>query len=334
MKIKVSGVKENGDIDFDVSLKSLESSGIKLGDAISLEIPGGRIEKIPLHSGPYCKMFATVLIVNDRSARLTVRGGNASREYHLKKNQEVNLELAGRKLFWEKENAYSFKEIRDKTLYENIESFANFRPLFSGGKMFFRSSSPVDDAYGRASAVIDCITKYKIATIINVADSYSEFLDLMSTTDKRTRDILLKRCIVATGDDSGLFSEKFERSLVFALKSIIELRGPFLIHCRAGKRRSGFVCAVLQGLAGMSATEIEADYMISYKNNNGVVFSDNPSRYEYLRNDTIRKMLRHINGERYDNLIHSTEDYLQKIGMDVTEIIALEEKLINDKGPH
>lgn len=334
MKIKVASISSNGNINLDVCIKDLESLGIRLGDAIDLETPCGKLEEIPLHSGLYCKMFDTVLIADCNAVFLAIRGGSAAEKFHLKVGQKIDLTLSKRRLFWEKENAYSFREITDASLYEGIEPFANFRSLFPNGTMFFRSSSPIDDAYGRAGAVIACIKKYGIRVVIDVADSSNEFADLLLMMDERTQDMLSECIFVVVGDDSGLYSKQFESSVSGSIRAIINLEGPFLIHCRAGKRRSGFVCAVLQGLVGMMASEIELDYMISYKNNNGIVYGDNPRRYEYLRDDTIRRILRHVNGEQCDDLARSSAKYLRKIGMKTDEIAILKQKLINDKSPH
>ena len=195
----------------------------------------------------------------------------------------------------------------------SLESYANFRPLFKDNDQFFRSSSPFDNAYGRARPVVQCVKKYHIRTIVDVADTKEEFHQNMLGAHISSKKLLMECKIFPVGDDSGLFSIGFESTIKRALEIIYENQGPFLIHCRAGKRRSGFICAILQGLAGMDAEPIKDDYMVSYENNNGVTKHENRRRYEFLMNDTIGKILDHITGSDSNNLKNSTICYLENI---------------------
>lgn len=330
LRSKVIGV-DNGDICLDVDKKQLASGGISLGDSINISIGEHHLQDIPLHSGPYCKMFSTVLIADGKTTHLSIRRGNALEKYPTRVGQAVTIDLKESKRFWEKENAYSFDEIKVKLPQQDMESFANFRPLFSKGKVFFRSSSPFDDAYGRAHAVVSCIEKHNIKTIIDMADSKEDFANLFRTLNSTTQKKLASCHIFPIGDDFGLYSKEFEKSIISAVKIMAISEGPFLLHCRAGKRRSGFLCAVLQGLAGMSAGAIKNEYMISYENNNGVVRANNPARYDYLCDDTIGRILSYINGRNLANLPKTTTNYLLKIGLKPKIIRKVRSKLINDK---
>ena len=51
--------------------------------------------------------------------------------------------------------------------------------------------------------------------------------------------------------------------------------GPYYIHCVEGKDRTGFVCAVIEGLANATYEEIVDDYMKTYDNYYGVNESSN-----------------------------------------------------------
>ena len=181
---------------------------------------------------------------------------------------------------------------------------------------FYRSSSPVDNAYNRASSAIFCVEKYKIRTIIDIADSQKELDNLIDVLDNEMRLAICARKIFAIGDDSGLYSQNFSESVATAMRLIISV-----------KRRSGFTCAIIQALCGMSADQIMEDYMLSYKNNNKITYSDNPKRYEYLKNDTIKEILHYINGMDLCHLRKTTEQYLVRIGLSSEEILLLEQKI-------
>lgn len=333
-KSKVKGFNESSDIVLDDSGTAFLSDGFSLGDSVAVKIGEKSLKSIPIHSGPYCKTFDTVVIVKNNEIRIAVRHGKAAKQYNAKAGEIITIKLQEPSKYWEKENAYSFEEINEKTRYKDEESFANFRPLFPNGTEFYRASSPFDDAYGRADSALACAEKYGIKTIIDVADSKKEYATILKSLNTNKRDLIGRYHVFPVGDDSGLYSKEFEKTVLKSMIIIAKLPGPYLIHCRAGKRRSGFICAILQGLAGLSKDEIEADYMISYKNNNGVTYGDNPIRYEYLRKDTIERILFYISGLNLNNLEESTNDYLLRIGCSTKDVEKIKEKLINDKSPH
>lgn len=306
-------------MDFNVA-------NFNLGDALLMKI-GKKTIEIPFYSGPYCKMNDPILIRKKDKIFLSIRHGCAIKEYNLHVGQRVSFFLLSSKKYWEKENAYSFKEITDKSTYETDEEFANFRPILPNSVHFYRSSSPVDNAYNRASSAIFCVEKYKVSTIIDIADSQKELDNLINVLDDEMKSAICARKIFAIGDDSGLYSQKFSESVAIAMRLIISVKTPCLIHCRAGKRRSGFTCAIIQALYGMSADQIMEDYMLSYKNNNKITYSDNPKRYEYLKNNTIKEILYYINGTDLCHLRKTTEQYLVRIGLSSEEILLLEQKI-------
>lgn len=325
MKTEVIFVDKNGNVYLEN--KDFEKSGFNLGDSLIITIGEQTLDRIPFYSGLYCKMFGTVLVCKNDVIFLAIRNGNAEEKYNISRGQSIYIDLCISGDYWEKENAYSFVEISDRKLYDSVESFANFRPLFRGTNLFYRSSSPIDNAYCRAESVRQCVEKYGIRTVIDLADTVEEYNNLFLSLDDNGVQILQKSRIYPIGNDSGLYSIEFEQSVLMAMRIMVEAEMPCMIHCRAGKRRSGFVCAILQSLHGMSDEEIMSDYMISYKNNNGIVYDDNPKRYEYLKNDTIKKILHHINGTDLNDLTNSTKTYLKRIGMSSDEMKSLIAKL-------
>ena len=324
MMTTITQSDEYGNAYFDIT--DFHVANFNLGDALLMKI-GKKTIEIPFYSGPYCKMKEPTLIRRNGKIFLSIRHGCAIKEYNLHIGQHVSFFLLSSKKYWEKENAYSFKEVTDKSAYDTDEEFANFRPILPNNDRFYRSSSPVDNAYNRASSAILCVEKYKIRTIIDVADSQKELDNLIDVLDNEMRLAICARKIFAIGDDSGLYSQNFSESVATAMRLIISVKTPCLIHCRAGKRRSGFTCAIIQALCGMSADQIMEDYMLSYKNNNKITYSDNPKRYEYLKNDTIKEILHYINGMDLCHLRKTTEQYLVRIGLSSEEILLLEQKI-------
>jgi hypothetical protein len=78
--------------------------------------------------------------------------------------------------------------------------------------------------------------------------------DLSGTTDRTA----------FRGDQAASYAAMLElasSSLIAILDFLVRAEGPVVIHCAAGKDRTGIVVAVLLALAGVEQTDIVADYL-------------------------------------------------------------------------
>ena len=65
-------------------------------------------------------------------------------------------------------------------------------------------------------------------------------------------------------------AEDYNNRLIAALKELSLRPAPYVVHCKEGKDRTGYVCALLEGLCGATYEEMVADYLITYNNYYGV----------------------------------------------------------------
>ena len=104
--------------------------------------------------------------------------------------------------------------------------------------------------------------------------------------------------------------------------------GPYLIHCKEGKDRTGFVCALLECLMGASADEVIGDYMLTYRNFYGV--QPGSTAYDAIVRGGITAML---SGHPETDDLHSAdlvgwaEDYLRSAGVPDETVAALKLRL-------
>lgn len=136
------------------------------------------------------------------------------------------------------------KHLDNRVDFATDEEFANFRNLILNNftsTMFFRSASCIKDTYGRRETVLRLMKERSINTVIDISH-------------------INERCL----------GEKFGHELISELRKILVEPGPYIIQCEAGKKRTGFVCIILEMLSGTDYSHVVDDYLISYINNNGI----------------------------------------------------------------
>jgi hypothetical protein len=196
----------------------------------------------------------------------------------------------------------------------------------SGG-LLYRGSYPLslndkekDEAYNKlvSGAGIKCV--------LNLADNEDDLeiiAALVPWYDKLLED----------GNVTGLdiqfdfdFSNEFENEvfryrLRRGFEFLISREGPYLIHCHAGRDRTGFVAAIIELLFGASLEEVIYDYLLSY----GREFADAKNEEQnYLTGQIIYGQINAIlNGKIKDreNLQANIEKYfLDDIGLTTEEL--------------
>lgn len=117
----------------------------------------------------------------------------------------------------------------------------------------------------------------------------------------------------------------FVCSLAAALKG----EGPYYIHCMEGKDRTGFVCLLLEALAGASYEEMQRDYMLTYENYFHITAAGTPEKYNAVVDLYFVPFLEFLHGSEDIEALKAadyTEDaaaYLKSGGMTEAEIAAL-----------
>ena len=141
-----------------------------------------------------------------------------------------------------------------RELFGTDEEFANFRGLVlhnERSSVFFRSASSVRNYYGRAGTVQTLMCQYGIRTIIDLASI-----------------------------ECGISTTEFGVRAVSRIRRALNRPAPYIVQCDAGKKRTGFVCMILEALSGTSRELIIDDFLESYRNNNGLTILSGTSEYK------------------------------------------------------
>lgn len=198
------------------------------------------------------------------------------------------------------------KHLDSRECFSSDEAFANFRALILGdfrSNFFFRSASSINDRYGRAKTVSKIMEERKIKTVIDFSNVNC-------------------RC---KSDDFGFI-------LAMRIRKILDSPGPYIIQCDAGKKRTGFVCVVLEAFSGTSYNNIVEDYLESYKNNNGIDYVSDSVLVENTVLQRIDSIVRYIAGSDLRvseiDLKNLAENYLLRNGLSQEELMSLQNVLL------
>ena len=234
-------------------------------------------------------------------------------------------EFSGKKFY----RSLSQRLGRHRTDYPNLtdSEFANFRMIRTSGiaeGKLFRSSSPVS-TWSERNAIADRLSRENgIKTFINLADSDSG----MRKHEGYEGSYYSTQKIIGLNLGMKYKSRDFRRSLARGIHFMAVNNPPYLIHCSLGKDRAGFVCAVVESLAGASWPEIAGDYMLSFYNYFGIL--PGSKEYDFVLSNEIMRFLSEDFGVKNlsaVNLAECAEKYLRGIGVSQQDIDTLREKL-------
>ena len=172
--------------------------------------------------------------------------------------------------------------------YDSSEEFCNFRAL-PGGDLkdgfLFRGASPVDNSRNRAAYTDQLLKQNSIAYVIDLADSkenMQEYLSEEGFNSPYTAGLYENDRISLLNMSSSYQSEEYKHKVAIGMKEMLHASGPVYIHCMEGKDRTGFVCMLLEALAGASYEEMRDDYMKTYDNYYDVSSTKTPEKYDAI----------------------------------------------------
>lgn len=217
------------------------------------------------------------------------------------------------------------------------EEYANFRMVSTTGMgegKFFRSSSPIDPSLGRNAFVDSLARAANVKVFLNLTDTKSgaEGYDGFDESYYASQDVIY------LGLPAAFTSNAFKVGFVKGLRYMIDNEGPYLVHCREGKDRAGYVAAVLEALMGASLTEIKEDYAKTYTNYYNVQDGKQIKLTEEQKDWFAKIIVQNLRlsyaaeGVEFEDFETAdmqavTEDYLGKLGLSAGEIASLKNRL-------
>lgn len=271
--------------------EEFEALGFRLGDCCAIDFQNGyELPDVPYFNGYYVRNGEPVMVAypGDPYIRITLNNMGIWDTAGLKEGDTVTITLVEEGKYLAIQEAlgqiYSF----DRNDYPSDEAFCNFRS-FSAGKLkedfMYRGASPVDNSRNRAAYVDGLLEENGIRLIIDLADSEEDMNGYMASdgfSSEYAKNLYENGCMVLLDMGSGYTGQVYKEKVVQGLRAALEHEGPVYIHCMEGKDRTGFVCLLLEALAGASYDEMKKDYMTTYGNYFGVTEDGTPEKYDAI----------------------------------------------------
>lgn len=275
-----------------VSPEEFEAAGFQLGDSCDIEFGNGYcLTDVPFYDGYYVKTGAPVLVSYPGFDYLFITLNNLGiwDAAGLSENESMTVRLNQAGKYSDVQETlgqvYSFAY----SDYSGSVEFCNFRAL-SGGDLkegfLFRGASPVDNSRGRASYTDRLLEENGISFVIDLADSEEDMTGYLledGFDSPYTKELFECGRVTLLSMSSAYATEAYQQKVVEGMKAMLDCAsGPVYIHCMEGKDRTGFVCTLLEALAGASYEEMRRDYMKTYENYYSVSATETPEKYQAI----------------------------------------------------
>ncbi len=264
----IESYNEFGAAMLDFTAEDMAKAGFTLGDVITITIGKKKID-MPYYDGFYGRNGEYLCVAYPTYPTICFTANNVGLPEELTglEGTRITIKLKEKGGKIDVQEALSMTYSNERTKYPSDEAFANAREVTVGNiapGLLYRTSSPFSDEICRAYYVSDYIEGQGVRTVLNLADTKEKMQSYDMPPYSRTLwendDVIL--CPLKADPTADAFND----SLIVALQKLISHPTPYLVHCVEGKDRTGYVCALLEGLCGATYEEMVYDYLKTYEN--------------------------------------------------------------------
>ena len=266
----ITSYNEFGAAMCDFTEADMMKAGFTLGDVISISIDNREIV-MPYYDGFYTRNgeFLCLAYPTYPSICFTANNIGLPQELTGLEGHTVIVRMQEKGGCLDVQQAMSMKYDNNREVYPHLSDaeFANARTINAGNianGILIRCSSPFCNDINRATYVSTYLEEKQVRTVLNLADTEEKMQSYDIPSYSRSlweggNVILCPLKADPTADD-------YNNRLIEALKELPSHPTPYVIHCMEGKDRTGYVCALLEGLCGSTYEEIVDDYLVTYYN--------------------------------------------------------------------
>ena len=330
----VSHSSKSDGVFIEISAADFNALGFAFGDSVDVVFSNGyTLKGLPYYSDTLVEPGEPLLVAFSNLPYIEVGvfyGDDLWMTAGLSDGDTATVTLAEPGAYADLQRALDLSYTDKRSDYPSDIAFANYREL-SGGNlkpgMFYRGASPVNNKHNRAACANALVADAGVQVDFDLADNDDEIEGFLREDAEANVDVSyfegLRRAgkVVAIDLNAAYRSEGYGQKLVAGLVELMQHSGPVYIHCTAGKDRTGFVCMLLEALAGASYQQIVDDYMITYDNYYRINAANDAKRYDIIKEQRLDSMLRLVVGaEKGANLASAdlsagARNYLKAAGM-------------------
>ena len=289
LKGKITSYNEFGAAMLDFTEADMTKAGFTLGDVISITIEGKKEIVMPYYDGFYTRNgeYLCVAYPTYPSICFTANNIGVPQELTGLEGHAVTVRMKEKGGRLDVQQALSMKYSNDRTEYTDISDaeYANARTVKAGNipsGILYRSSSPFSNDINRAFYVSEYLEHENVKTVLNLADTEANMLSYKDIPPY-SRSLWEGGSVILCPLKADPTADDYNNRLIAALKQLPSHPAPYLVHCMEGKDRTGYVCALLEGLCGATYDEIVADYLVTYDN----YYYINPAKDPVLCNTLV-----------------------------------------------
>lgn len=330
-------------VDINVSIERFIEEGFELGDSFDVVFSNGyEFKDIPFYNGYYAKTGHPLIVGYPRSDHLSITRVNTGLwdEIDAKEGDTITISLNTKGKYLSVQDSLSLQYSNSRLDFSSDNQFINARALKGGNlkeNTFFRGASPINNENNRAYYGDQFLKNNNINFVLDLADNEEDVIEYMQDKDfnspyalklyEENKIVLLNMAVAFHNDD-------YKQKLAIGLREMLKNEGPVYIHCTEGKDRTGFVCFILEALAGCTYEEMQADYMKTYENYYGVTKESSSEKYEIIKeiyfNTFIDTILETEDIDDYSKIdyIELAIGYLSSCGLTQNEIFELKKYLL------
>ena len=334
LKGSITSYNDFGAAFLDITEADMTQAGFTLGDVISITVEDTTIV-MPYYDGFYNRNGEYVCVAYPTSPTIRFTANNIGLPPKLLglEGHSVTIRMQEKGGSLDVQLAMSMTYSNNRNDYTNISdaAFANARAVSAGNianGVLHRSSSPFCNDNNRAFCVSQYLEDVGVKSVLDLNDTEEDMLGYVdmppySRTLWEGGNVIL--CPLKTDPTADDYNEQ----LIAALKVLPSHPAPYVVHCMEGKDRTGYVCALLEGLCGATYDEIVADYLITYDNYYGITPASDSDVCNALVSLRLNTCLMYYAGVDDESLLPAVDyakafsNYLLTHGMSPEQLNAL-----------
>ncbi len=355
--LKIEGVAIQHELEFggvyiEMTIDDFNKLGFKYGDSVKVVFSNGyTLDDIPYYNGYYVDAGQPLLIaypgydyikacinygedIWDTGGLYTAPGMRLYSKAELDEHCTASVYLIEHGRYIDTQTARDIHYYDERERYPSDEVFANFRNIKVGKikeNVLYRSASPCDNQHNRASYVDALIAKAGVKCILNLSDNDTKIEKYMSKDDFASpyfKSLYDEGGVIPIAMSMNFSADDFKEKIARGFSAMAEKEGPYLIHCTEGKDRTGFMCMLIEALAGATYQEIVDDYMITYDNYYEINEVKDKVKYDLILEKNLIPMMYTVVGDssldlKTIDLSSYARAFLIDVGMTEAQVDAL-----------